>query len=313
MTAGGRGRGERALRGYGLVAAGAGMFALNASLARALFDDGLSPLRLSQLRATVSFVILLAALAAARPALLRVERRDVPALAFLGVGGLALVHASYFLAVARLDIGVAVTIQYLAPVLILLWLRVVHGRRLAAGLWASVALAFAGCFLAARAYDAASLDVVGFAAALVAAVSFAVYMVESERAGRRHLPATTLVWSFGSATLFWAVVMPPTSFPLADLASTRHALLALGVVLVGTLAPFACIVAGLRHVPASRGAVVATLEPVLAAALAWPLHDQALDAPQVAGGVAVVAAVAWAQSRRPDLASEAAPAPRRPT
>jgi drug/metabolite transporter (DMT)-like permease len=57
--------------------------------------------------------------------------------------------------------------------------------------------------------------------------------------------------------------------------------------------------------------VVATLEPVLAALFAWLIHDEALAAVQLMGGLALVAAVAWVQSHRPDLEAESAPAPRR--
>ena len=298
---------RRPLRGYALVAAGAAMFALNATMARYLLDDGVSALRLSQLRSAGSLLILLAVLAAARPRLLGVDRRDLPALAFLGIAGLALVHASYFLAVARLEIGVAVTIQYLAPVLLLLWLRGVHGRRLAPGLWAAVAIAFAGCLLAARAYDTAALDALGVLAALAAAVTFAIYMVGSERAGHVHEPVTTLFWAFGFASVLWAVATPWWGFPSGELGSARNVLLALGVVLIGTLLPFICMVAALRHVPAPRAAVVATLEPVLAALFAWVLHEESLAPVQVAGGAAVVVAVAWVQARRPDLEAELAP------
>ena len=294
-------------RGYALAAAGAAMWGLNGSLARSLLDDGVSALRLSQLRSAGSWLILLLALGLARPALLRVERRALPALAFLGVAGLALVHATYFLAIGRLEIGVAVTIQYLAPLVLLLWLRVVHGRRLAAGLWGAVALSVTGCFLVVRAYDPGSLDMVGVLEAFGATLTFAIYMVGSERAGHTHEPATTLFWSFGFASLFWALVLPWWSFPFGDLASAGRALLAAGVVVIGTLLPFICMVAALRHVPASRAAVVATLEPVLAAAFAWLIHDQALNAVQVAGGLAVVTAVVWAQARRPDLEAELAP------
>jgi drug/metabolite transporter (DMT)-like permease len=52
---------------------------------------------------------------------------------------------------------------------------------------------------------------------------------------------------------------------------------------------------------------VATLEPVLAAVFAEFLHDERLAAVQIAGGLAVVAAVLWVQARRPDLEAELAP------
>jgi drug/metabolite transporter, DME family len=70
---------------------------------------------------------------------------------------------------------------------------------------------------------------------------------------------------------------------------------------------FICIVAALRHIPAPRAAVVATLEPVLAAVFAWIVHDEQFAAAQIAGGMAVLAAVAWVQARRPDLEAESAP------
>ena len=283
------------------------MWALNGSMARTLLDDGVDAARLSQLRSAGSWLILLLALAATRRDLLRVDRRELPAFALLGVAGLAGVHATYFLAIDRLEIGPAVTIQYLAPLLLLVWLRVVHRRRLAAGLWGAVALSVVGCFFVVRAYDPGALDGLGVLAAFSAALTFAFYMVGSERAGHSHQPVTTLFWAFGFATLFWTVVLPWWSFPFGRLESAENALLAAGVVVVGTLLPFICMVSALRHVPAPRAAVVATLEPVLAGVFAWALHDEALAAVQVAGGAAVLAAVAWVQSRRPDLEAELAP------
>lgn len=295
-------------RGYALAAAAAAMWALNASLARYLLEDGVSALRLSQLRSFGSWLILLCVLALVRRDLLRVDRRRVPALAVLGIAGLALVHATYFVAIGRLQIGVALTIEYLAPLVLLVWLRVVHGRQLSGGLWGAVALSVVGCFLVVRAYEVSALDAVGLAAAFGSTASFAIYLVGSERAGHHHGPVTTLVWAFGFASLFWAVVTPWWSFPWAALASPRNALLGLGVIVIGTLLPFTFMVAALRHIPAPRAAVVSTLEPVLAAGFAYLLHDEALAAVQVAGGVAVLVAVVWVQSRRADLEAELAPA-----
>lgn len=294
-------------RGYALVAAGAAMFALGGNLARYLLDDGVSATRLSQMRSAGSVVLLAGALALTRRDLLHVRRADVAGLAFLGIAGLALVHATYYEAIDRLEIGVALTIQYMAPLLLLVWLRVVHGRRIAGSLWGAVALSIAGCFLVVRAYDPGALDGLGVLAAFGAALTFAIYMVASERSGRRYEPVTTLVWAFGFATLFWAVVQPWWSFPLDRVDGAENALLALGVILIGTLFPFICVVAALRHLPAPRVAVAATLEPVLAALFAWFLHDERLAPGQIAGGALVLAAVLWVQAHRPDLEAELAP------
>jgi drug/metabolite transporter (DMT)-like permease len=298
---------RRPALGYALAAGAASLWALNGSLARFLLDDGVSAAHLSQLRATLSCALLVAWLLAADRGALRVARVDLPALAWLGIAGLAAVHATYFLAIERLDIGVALVVQYLGPLLILVWLAVAHRRRLAPSLWGAVALAAAGCALVVEVQHAGALDGIGLAAAFGAAVSFAVYLVAAERAGRRHPPQTTLAWAFGFAAAFWLVVRPPWTFPWEAFAEPRNAALGLGVVVIGTLVPFLLMLAAVRHVPAPRAGVVATLEPVLAALIAWPVHGEALAASQLLGGLLVVGAVVWVQTHRPDLAHESAP------
>ena len=299
----GPGESRNPARGYVLVGAGAAMFALGGNLARYMLDDGVSATRLSQLRSAGSLVLLAAALALTRPQLMRVERRDVPLLAFLGICGLALVHATYYAAIDRLEIGVALVIQYMAPLLLLVWLRFRHGRRVAPSLWGAVALSIAGCALVVRAYDPGALDGAGVLYAAGAAVTFAIYMVASERAGQRYASVTTLLWAFAFATVFWAVVEPWWTYPFGRV----DLLYGLGVIIVGTLLPFICVVAALRHLPAPRAAIAATLEPVLAAVFAWWLHDEHLALVQLTGGALVLGAVLWVQSHRPDLEAELAP------
>ena len=293
--------------GYALAAVAALMFGINGSIAKFLLED-MSAAHLSQLRVTVSFVLLGGALALIDPSRLRIARRDVPRMAWLGLAGVAIVQFSYFLAIERLPISVALVIQFTGPLMVLLWLRTVHGRRLKPSLYGAVALSVAGSALVVEIYDAGSVDGLGIAFSLVAAVTFAIYLIGFERAGHSYDAFTTLTWGLGFATLFWLLVSPPWTFPLTDLDSVRNAALALGVVLIGTLGPFLLNVSALRHLPAARVGVVATLEPVLATLIAWAVHDQALAALQVAGGLLVVLAVAWVQTHPPAREVEAVPA-----
>jgi drug/metabolite transporter (DMT)-like permease len=62
----------------------------------------MSAVRLSQLRSAVAFALLLGGLALFSPGRLRVDRRDILKLAWLGIAGIALVHATYFAAIARI-------------------------------------------------------------------------------------------------------------------------------------------------------------------------------------------------------------------
>ena len=202
--------------GYLLAAVAAAMFAVNGSIASYLLEDGVSAAHLSQLRVTVAFVLLAGALALVDRRRLRIARADVPRMAWLGLAGVAIVQFSYFLAIERLPISVALVIQFTGPLMVLLWLRLAHGRRLRPSLYGAVALSVAGSALVVEVYDAGSIDGVGVVFALVAAVTFAIYLIGFERAGRSYDAFTTLTWGLGFATFFWLLVSPPWTFPLGD-------------------------------------------------------------------------------------------------
>ena len=218
-------------------------------------------------------------------------------MAWLGIAGLALVQLTYFLAIDRLAISVALVVQYLGPLMVLLWLRVVHKRHLSPSLYGRGGALDRRLLRSwSRSTTSTGSTASGLAFALAAAITFAIYLVGSERAGHSYSAFTTLVWGFGFATLFWLVVSPPWTFPFGDFDSLENLALGLGVVVVGTLLPFLLRSPRCATLPAPRVAVVATLEPVLAALIAWAVHDEALAAVQLLGVAVVVAAVVGADA-----------------
>ena len=105
-----------------------------------LESAGLSAFRLAEVRSTGSAILLFAAVAIFRPAALRVTKRELAFFAVFGVAGLACVQLFYFLAIERLEIGVALVIQYLAPVFVALWARFVAKEPVRGRLWIGIAL-----------------------------------------------------------------------------------------------------------------------------------------------------------------------------
>ena len=93
-------------------------------------------------------------------------------------------------------------------------------------------------------------------------VTLAIYLTASQRAGQRYDAFTTLAYGFGFATLFSARRPARLDVSVELLAPSRNVALALGVAVIGTLDPFLLLVTALRHLPAAKVAVVATLEPV---------------------------------------------------
>jgi drug/metabolite transporter (DMT)-like permease len=299
---------RRPLLGYAMVWTAALLFAVNGTVSKVILESGVSSLRLAELRSIGAALGLALLVALVSPRELRVSRAELPELVLLGVGGLALVQWFYFVAIDRLPIGIALLIQYLAPLLVALWVRFVVGERVRRRIW--LALALTGLALVVQLWDGLVLDGLGVAASFAAAVSYAVYVLLAEReVGRRHVLSVAF-YGFVFASLFWIVVQPLWTFPaerftedvslLGNLASTELPawVLAGWLVVLGTIAPFGLVVAALRHIPATRVGIVAMLEPVAAAIVAWAWLGESLSAPQLIGGAIVLAGIVLAQTAR---------------
>jgi drug/metabolite transporter (DMT)-like permease len=301
---------RRPLLGYAMVLAAASLWAVNGTVSKVILTSGLSSLELAEVRSTGAFVLLALALAATRPGSLRLRAREVPYFVLFGAGGLALVQWLYFLAIHRLEIGIALLIQYLAPVMVALWARYVLHEPVRRRIWAALVLALAGLALVVEIWSGLSLDAAGVAASLGAAGSYALYILLAEHRIEERDPVSLVCFGFLFASLLWAVIQPWWSFPgrivgndislhghLASWHLPVWSLMAWMVVL-GTIVPFALLVGSLRHIAATRAGIVAMFEPVVGALVAWAWLGESLGTPQLLGGIIVLAAIFLAQSAR---------------
>jgi drug/metabolite transporter (DMT)-like permease len=294
-----------------MALAAATLWAVNGVISKVIIDSGDVPAqRLTEVRTTGAFLLLFAALALARPQSLRVSRGELPMLLTFGVLGLAFVQWFYFEAISRLDIGVALLIQYVAPVLVALWARFVYHEPVRRRIWAALALSILGIALLVELWQGLTLDGLGVAAALGSAVTFAVYILSAERAVTRRDPVSLVCYGFLLASIFWALVQPLTSFPFERIDDTVSLLgrledlslpvwLLMGwMVVLGTIVPFALLAASLRHIPASRAAITAMFEPVAATVFAFAWLGESLTAGQLVGAFVVLGAIVLAQTAR---------------
>lgn len=298
--------------GYLMVLSAAVLFAVNGVVSKVILASGLSSLRLTEVRITGAAIVLVAVLALLRRSSLRVRRRELPFLAAFGILGLALVQWLYFLAIHRLEIGIALLIQYLAPLLVALWARFVVRRPIRRRLWLALALALSGLTLVVQIWrgTANGLDGVGVAASLAAAVAFAAYILLAEHGVSRRDSVSLTTYGFVFGALFFAAIQPWWSFPgqlvtqrvslLGNLASSHLPVwaLMLWMIVLGAIVPFALFVGSLRHIPATRASILAMLEPVVATAVAWAWLGESLGAPQIVGGAIVLAGIVLAQTAR---------------
>jgi drug/metabolite transporter (DMT)-like permease len=194
---------KRPTAGYTMALAAAALFAVNGTVAKTVLGGGLDATGLTALRTLGAFLGLAAFLAVTRPGTLRLTWREVPFLAVYGVVGVAFTQWLYFVAIGRLPIGVALLLEFTAPVLIAVFARFVLHERVDNRVWWALTLAVAGLALVARVWQGGTLDGIGVAAGLLAAVALSAYYLLGERGRRDQGPgvADLLVDGGGGAVL----------------------------------------------------------------------------------------------------------------
>lgn len=263
-------------------------------------------------RASLAAIILGLVLLLTRPALLRLEQRDLPFFALYGLVSVAGNYLSYFLALQMLGATLAITLFYAYPVLATLLAALFLKESLTWRRVLPLPLTFLGCTLVAGMFSPQELAPrpAGIAWALLGALTFAIYPLFGRRGMFRYSPWTVLFYSITFGAL-WLSLLVAILCPLAqkgqlpslaefcgtlpgftweNLAFWAGLLfLALGP----TLGAYFSYLQSIRHIQVRQASLITTLELVLTSSLAVILFQERLAPAQWAGGGLILAAVLW--------------------
>jgi drug/metabolite transporter (DMT)-like permease len=297
-------------RSLGLVIALVSAFAFGGSgpAAKPLIEAGLDPLHVTWLRVAGAALVTLP-LAWRHRGLLKSHPGLLAGFGLLAVAG---VQACYFAAISRIPVGVALLIEYLAPALVLVWVRFVQRRQVTRSAAVGVVLAVGGLSCVVEVWSGLAFDALGLLLALGAACCQVGYFVLSDHGadgtgGRPPNPVGVIAYGLLAGALVLTAVARPWTMKWGVLLRDAEmdgtavpGLLLLGwIVLVATVAAYLTGVVSIRRLSPQVAGVVACLEAVIATALAWILLGEHLSAPQVLGGLLVLAGALIAQSSAP--------------
>jgi inner membrane transporter RhtA len=230
------------------------------------------------LRCSFAAIVLVAA---TRPRLRGRSRGDLSSLVVFGVL-LAGMNTTFYEAIDRLPLGVAVTIEFLGP----LTVATIYSRRRRDLVW--IALAAAGVAAFAGLPGGKALDGVGVAFALLAGICWGTYVIVAKRVGR--------TWS-GSEGLAASMVVAALALAPFGIASGGSRLVDPGLLLLGAgvgvfaaAIPFALELHALRRLTATSYGVLTSLEPAVAGAAGFAVLGQRPGVPAVVAAVLVVTA-----------------------
>jgi drug/metabolite transporter (DMT)-like permease len=275
----------------------------SASLAKYLFLTRYDPLIITQMRSSLSFLLLAAYFLIVDRSVFRVPLGELYKFALIGIVGIATTNFTYYYTVKETTVATAILVQNAAPVVVMIYAVAVSKEEEFTGIKViSLLLALSGCFLAVSGGSLSGVRLSGWSliTAPVSMLSYSFMLIASKHVLNRHGVWTTLVTALGFAAFFWIVVNPPWLIASKGYGGTDW-LIFLGFAVVSILLPYIFFVKGLKLLEATTAGIITTLEPVIAIIVAWIALGEGFGAVQIVGAAAVIAAMLLLQVRRDSL------------
>lgn len=285
--------------GLPLAIAAAFSFGMSGAWARGLIDAGWTPGAAVTVRVWVAALVLLIPTILALRGRWRTLGRNAGMVAAYGLLAVAATQLFYFQAVAVMDVGIALLIEYTAPIAVLLWLWLRHGERPTRRSVIGAVVAFVGLVLMLDVVTGAEVNVAGILWALAAMVGAATYFVLSARADTGIPPialaGTGLLLGAVGLSVTAAVGILPFRWTTDDIAYRFGTVpWFVPVLAIGVLATALAYVLGItstRMLGSRLASFVALAEVVAALLFGWLLLGQLPDLLQALGGVLVLVGV----------------------
>jgi drug/metabolite transporter (DMT)-like permease len=300
---------KHAATGYILYLIAATLWGLNGTVSKIILLSIGDAARVSQLRTTAAFLILVTFVALTNRKAFRLKKFEIPVLVIYALLGITLTQWAYFEAISRMPVGITLLIEFTAPIYIVLWVRFVRKQKVRSTIWLGLALAIGGLALVAQVWEGFMLDTVGFFFAFGATFSLVIYFLFGEKASENRDSVSLIMWGFLIATIFWAVTLPWSKFPWQSLtvdvqpfvnSDFTSPLLALITYMVigGTVLPFVLVVMAIKHLGAAGASLMGMFEPLVAFLIAWVVLGESLNLIQIIGGFTMLTGVYVAELAR---------------
>ena len=283
-------------------------FAVNGPVAKLALINGLESAELSAFRIQGAFISLFVIAIFVARSQLKFKKNEILPLVGYGFFGVAMTQFLYFVAIRRIEVGVALIIEYTAPVLVALYVRFVMRREVSARVWFSLLLALIGLSLITQIWTGSTLDPFGVLCAFGAAIALAIYFIGGEPLASKRNPIALTTLSMGVGAIFWLIVQPFWTLPWSALSNPVELPHGLGeislsyvvsyIIFFGTVIPFWLYFVAFKYLDSKKAAIFGLLEPVGASVVALFLLGETFVGIQILGGLLVLIGVIFAETAR---------------
>jgi drug/metabolite transporter (DMT)-like permease len=284
--------------GYLYVTLAAFLFAVSGTAAKFLFNRGMTPYQMIQLRVTLAFCGLLLWLLLRNRPLLIIDLKDLFYFMLLGILGIGAAQFLYLFAISKITVAAAILLHYTGPVFVAVYAAIFLHQKLTRNSILAIFGTLVGCFLVVGAYslDLLSLNRSGIIGGILAAVAFATYSLLSEYGMRKYNPRTVLLYGLLFAALIWNILHSPLKALLHTYSPVEWFWI-LFIATCGTIFPFGLYFEGIKRIRATHASITATLEPISAGVIAAIFLGETMAPLQILGGLLVIASIILLQTK----------------
>ncbi|GAA3517774.1 EamA family transporter [Aeromicrobium panaciterrae] len=298
---------SRLRAGLTLAVLSAMSFALSGPFAKALIESGWSAGSAVTARVLIAAAVLLVPAAISLRGRWGLLRQNAGLLVAYGGIAVAGCQLAYFNAVDRMEVGVAILIEFTSPVAVIMWLWLRHAQRPSRLTVVGACVALGGLVLVLDLVSGADVDALGIMWALLAMAGAAFYWIISADEDN-GLPG--IVLAAGGLVVGGVVLLVAGLVGIVPLAtSTSDVRLAgadvpwwlpvTGLGVVTAAIAYVLGIAATRRLGSRLAAFVGLGEAVASVVFAWLLLDEAPRAIQLLGGALILAGVVFVKLGEP--------------
>ncbi len=288
------------VKGYLLIASAAALWAMIGPVAKMVFKEGIQPMEVAFWRAMIAWLFF--GVHAFLKKETKIQLKDVPMVALFAVTGISLFFGSYQLAIKNGGAAFAVVLLYTAPAWVAVMSRIFFSEMITAIKTIALLMTILGVALISfGAFSGSGTGGVRLGASalvfgLISGISYATYYIFGKHFSNRYSSPTLFLYMLpaGAAGLLpWVEFSQKSSLAWAGLISLAF---------FSTYGAFYCYYSGLKYLEPTRAAVAATLEPVIAAVIAYFWWNEYFSAQGYAGSCLILAGVVlmiWDGTRQP--------------
>lgn len=271
------------IKGYAFIAVAATLWGILGPFSRLAFAEGLSPMEVAFWRALLAWGFFSVHAAATRS--LRLAPRDIPMVALFGVTGVTLFYGTYQMAIRMGGAALASVLLYTAPAWVTVFARLVFREPLTPSKIAALALTLTGVVCVSWGGGTVHMTASALLFGLAAGFCYSLYYIFGKYFSTRYSSPNLFFYllPIGAATLF-----PWVEFSAKSPAAWGALLI---IAAACTYGAYFCYYLGVRRLEASRAAITATLEPVVAAMTAFVWWGEAFGISGYVGSALILGAV----------------------